>query len=155
MSKELLAVLLDDSYFRLPPPKSTGRELFNLPWLEQRLEKIDDKLPEADVQATLLALTVQSIGQAITGVIPKGEVIVCGGGANNSFLMASLADALPGFKVLRSSVMGVLEDSVEAVAFAWLAHLALYQTPVDLTTITGSSHPVIAGGVYYAAKRRK
>ncbi len=155
VSKELLAVLLDESYFRLPPPKSTGRELFNLPWLEHRLEKIVDKLPEADVQATLMALTVQSISQAITSVIPVGEVIVCGGGASNSFLMTSLADALPGFNVTRSSMLGVLEDSVEAVAFAWLAHLALCQTPVDLTTITGSSHPVITGGVYYAAKHRK
>jgi len=154
VNNELLEILLDEPYFRKAPPKSTGRELFNLPWLEKRLEKVGGSLPEADVQATLLALTVASISRAITGIIPAGEVIVCGGGANNSFMMASLAKALPGFKVMRSSALGVLEDSVEAVAFAWLAHLALYQMPVDFTAITGSSHPVIAGGVYYAGKRR-
>ena len=155
INEGLLEVLLTEPYFRQPPPKSTGRELFNLPWLQARLAGFSGTLAPKDVQATLLALTVASIRDAILGVLGKGEVIVCGGGANNGHLLASLDNALPGFSVVRSSTLGVLEDSMEAVAFAWLAHQALYQRPVDFTAITGSSHPVIAGGIYYAGKSRR
>jgi anhydro-N-acetylmuramic acid kinase len=151
----LLENMLKEPYFLRPAPKSTGRELFNLPWLQQHLANTDTTINPADIQATLLALTVQSIGTAIRKELDKGEVIVCGGGANNAYLMASLGDVLPTFKVMRSSALGVLEDSVEAVAFAWLARQALHQTPVNFTAITGSSHPVIAGGVYYAGKHKR
>lgn len=150
---ELLSALLDEPYFNLPAPKSTGRELFNKGWLQSRLAGVSPKPAKKDVQATLLALTVHSISEAITGELESGEVIVCGGGANNGHLMHTLAQALPGFEVVGSSSLGVMEDSMEAVAFAWLAHQTLHRTPVDFTAITGSSHPVIAGGVYFAGKR--
>lgn len=150
---ELLEILLQEPYFGMPAPKSTGRELFNQSWLEARLGSVSGNLADEDIQATLLALTVHSIRDAIQGVLHGGEIIVCGGGANNAFLIESLAEELPTFKVMRSSSLGVLEDSVEAVAFAWLAHQTLCQTPVDFTPFTGSSHPVIAGGVYYSSRQ--
>ena len=148
----LLDVLLDEPYFSQPPPKSTGRELFNLPWLQAKLEDFTGKIANKDIQATLLALTVSSIGDAIQTALKKGEIIVCGGGANNAFLLESLAAALPEFRVLRSSALGVLEDSVEAVAFAWLAHQTLNRKPVDFTPFTGAKHPVIAGGIYLGSR---
>lgn len=152
LNESLLAILLAEPYFSMPSPKSTGRELFNLPWLESRLKDLSGELTAEDIQTTLLALTVNSISDAINMALKKGEIIVCGGGANNAYLLENLDKALPGFDVLRSSTLGVLEDSVEAMAFAWLAHQTLFETPVNLTAITGSSHPVIAGGVYYASK---
>jgi anhydro-N-acetylmuramic acid kinase len=145
---ELLETLLQEPYFGMPAPKSTGRELFNLSWLQSALGSMSGNLAFEDTQATLLAVTVYSIRDAIQSVLPGGEIIVCGGGANNAFLLESLAEVLPAFKVMRSSSLGVLEDSVEAVAFAWLAHQTLCQAPVDFTAFTGSSHPVIAGGVF-------
>jgi len=148
----LLEKFLSDPYFQLPAPKSTGRELFNATWLEKHLDGFAQETANADVQATLMALTLESISRDIRRELEKGEVIVCGGGANNGYLMESLAEALPAFRVMRSSSLGVLEDSVEAVAFAWLAHQTLHQVPVNFTDITGSSHPVIAGGIYYAGK---
>lgn len=155
VDQALLEQMLTEPYFARPAPKSTGRELFNFPWLKQHLARAGRSIIPADIQATLLALTVQTISNAIRKELRKGEVIVCGGGANNAFLMTSLAEALPTFRVMRSSTLGVLEDSVEAVAFAWLARQALHQTPVNFTAITGSSHPVIAGGIYYAGKTRR
>ena len=146
----LLKLLMDEPYFSLPAPKSTGRELFNRPWLESRLAQTPVQPVAKDVQASLLTLTVNTISTAISAELEAGEVIVCGGGASNSCLMHALAKALPGFKVMPSSQLGVMEDSVEAVAFAWLAHKTLNREAIDFTSITGSSHPVIVGGVYYS-----
>ena len=86
-------------------------------------------------------------------MIAGGEIIVCGGGARNACLMQSLAEALPAFEIMPSSRLGVLEDSLEAVAFAWMAHQTLQEKPIDFTAFTGASHPVIAGGIYLAGKR--
>ncbi len=151
--EELMSILLDEHYFRLPPPKSTGRELFNMHWLNSRLAKLNQAIAPENVQATLLALTVQTIKDAIKKELNKGQIIVCGGGAYNSALMQELAQTLPSFEVMPSSRLGVMEDSMEAVAFAWLAKQTLSEQPVDFTDITGSAHPVIAGGVYFAGKR--
>lgn len=152
IDEDLLSLMLEEPYFGLPAPKSTGRELFNRSWLMEKLEQLGSRPGDADVQATLLALTVKSISKAIRTQLDAGEVIVCGGGANNTYLLHSLAQFLPTFEVIPSSRLGVMEDSVEAVAFAWLAQQTLNRNAVDFTGITGSSHPVIAGGVYYAGK---
>jgi len=150
---ELLEQLLDEKYFDLPAPKSTGRELFNNSWLDEKLSHMSDGIATEDVQATLLALTVKTIAQAIKAELDSGELIVCGGGASNNFLMHSLNESLPGFNVMPSSRLGVLEDSVEAVAFAWMARQTLRAKPIDFTGFTGASHPVIAGGIYHAGMR--
>lgn len=146
----LLKSMLEERYFGLAPPKSTGRELFNGRWLEEKLDSMPEHVPSSDIQATLMALTVNTVQDAIMEALDTGEVIVCGGGANNTHLMESLTKALPDFDVQASNTFGVMADSVEAVAFAWLAHQTLARRPVDFTEITGSSHPVISGGIYYA-----
>jgi len=153
VDENLLSTLLDEPYFQLPPPKSTGRELFNLHWLNSKLAELNQAIAPENVQATLLALTMQTITDAIKKELGKGQIIVCGGGAYNSALMHELAQSLSSFEVMPSSRLGVMEDSMEAVAFAWLAKQTLSRQPVDFTDITGSAHPLIAGGVYFAGKR--
>ncbi len=153
VNEELMAIMLDEPYFKLPPPKSTGRELFNQHWLNCKMTEVNQTIAPENVQASLLALTIETIKDAIKKQLNKGQIIVCGGGAYNSTLMQGLAGALPSFEVMPSSRLGVMEDSMEAVAFAWLAKQALAQQPVDFTDITGSAHPVIAGGVYFAGNK--
>ena len=150
----LLEKLLDDPYFSLPSPKSTGRELFNKHWLEKKVSEIDHLPSIQDIQASLLLLTTQSISNAIQNELKEGEIIICGGGANNHFLIRTLTKALPEFKILPSSRLGMMEDSLEAVAFAWLARQTIAQRPVDFTEITGSAHPIMAGGIYYSRFRK-
>ena len=79
-----------------------------------------------------------------------GEIIVCGGGAYNPYLLSRLAMHLPDFRILTSADVGIDPDSVEAAAFAWLASKTLNREAVDFSDITGSCLPVICGGVYYA-----
>ena len=142
--------MLEDSYFSTPPPKSTGREYFNKFWLEKVLGNYAKVIDPQDVQATLVELTATSISQAIQGLLPSGEVIVCGGGARNRQLMQSLASQLGTFKISSSNEHGINSDALEAFAFAWFAKLTMQGRPIDLCDITGSSRPHILGGVYYA-----
>lgn len=153
VAEDLMTILLDEPYFQLRPPKSTGRELFNQHWLNRKLTELGKVIAPEHVQAALLALTVETIKNAVNKELGKGQIIICGGGAYNSALMKGLAEALPAFQVMPSSRLGVMEDSMEAVAFAWLAKQTLSEQPVDFTDITGSSHPVIAGGVYFSGNR--
>ncbi len=145
---ELLERLLAEPYFTLPPPKSSGRDLFNMAWLHSHLH--GDELPE-DVQATLLALTCTSIAQAIN-LQCRGarEIYLCGGGAHNSALRNRLASLLPECSVQTTSDLGVDSDYLEAIAFAWLAEQNLLGKPANLPLVTGAAHPCILGAVYPA-----
>ncbi len=148
VDNELLKRLLADPYFQRPPPKSTGPEAFNLNWLEQQLTGYEDA---ADVQATLAALTAQSLAAAIEhwGNAAK-EVVICGGGAGNLDLLTRIQAALPEHQIMISDALGWPPESVEAAGFACLACLTLQGKPIDLTAVTGAKHPVIAGGIYPA-----
>ena len=151
VDKDFLSALLNEPYFALPAPKSTGRELFNKAWLKSKLDR-HNGMSNSDVQATLMFLTVDSISSAITSELNSGEVIVCGGGTQNTYLMETLSNKLTGFDVMPSSRLGIMENSMEAIAFAWMAHQTMHGKPIDFTDITGSSHPVISGGVYSVGK---
>ena len=143
---ELLAQMLAEPYFQLSAPKSTGRELFNINWLKKQLRS---QTPE-DVQATLVELTAQSIIDAIKKYLPAGEILVCGGGAHNHFLMQRLAAlAKPAFSVDSTNTYGLSPDWVEAVAFAWLAKQTVHRQPGNLPSVTGAARPAILGGIYY------
>jgi anhydro-N-acetylmuramic acid kinase len=144
----LLNALLDEAYFRMPAPKSTGREFLNLGWLDQKLALIEAISP-ADVQATLLEFTVQTIRTEIEKLLKSGEVIACGGGARNTALLERLQQALPDFSLRSSTELGIHADCVEAAAFAWMAKKTLNRETVDFSPFTGARHPVIAGGIYY------
>jgi anhydro-N-acetylmuramic acid kinase len=144
----LLAHLLDEPYFRMPAPKSTGREFLNLEWLDEKISQAGS-VTAVDVQATLLEFTVQTIRAEIEKLLRGGEIIVCGGGARNTALLDRLQSVLTAFKVRTSTELGIHADCVEAVAFAWLAKKTLNREPVDFSPFTGARHAVIAGGIYH------
>lgn len=144
----LLEAMLAEAFFSAPPPKSTGRELFNRTWLDRF--PVDRHAPR-DVQATLTALTAASIATAIeTWCAPPDEVLVCGGGAHNAALLARLRGAMPGSRVGTTTDAGVDPDWVEAMAFAWLARQALRGAPANLPSVTGARGRRLLGAIYPA-----
>ena len=146
----LLALLLSDPYFTMAPPKSTGREYFNLPWLEKYLAQVGPIAP-IDVQSTLVELTAYSILNAIKESFPTGEILVCGGGAHNTFLMQRLQLlAQPHFLVDSTQKYGIDPDWMEAIAFAWLARQTMHKKPGNLPQVTGAKQAAVLGGVYFA-----
>ena len=145
----LLARLLVDPWFALPPPKSTGREHFHLDWLQARME--DTSLAPADVQATLLDLTARTIADALHMSQPDTRrVLACGGGVRNPVLMARLAAYLPQAVVESTAAHGLDPDYVEAMGFAWLARETLAGRPGNLPAVTGASGRRVLGTVYPA-----
>jgi anhydro-N-acetylmuramic acid kinase len=149
INDELLSQLLNDAYFQKPYPKSTGRDYFNPAWLEYRAGNLLQSLPAADVQATLLALTVESIAMDIERFAPEtDEVLVCGGGASNPQLMRKLGECLPELTVDSSLRLGLDPDCIEAVCFAWLAMRRLENLPGNLPSVTGATQAVCLGGIY-------
>ena len=145
----LLDALLAEPYFALPPPKSTGRDLFQLEWLRERLA--GRQLVAADVQATLLELSARSIVQALLAHLPDvRRVLACGGGVHNGALMRRLAELLPGVAVGTTAQVGVDPDFVEAMGFAWLAHQTLNGVAGNLPSVTGANGPRVLGAIHPA-----
>ncbi len=146
----LLEALLEAPFFRQPPPRSTGREDFDLAWLRRRIRETGHTAARAeDVQATLAELTAAGIAMAISDHAPirPAELIVCGGGAYNSDLLRRLERRL-GCRVVDSRERGLEPRWVEACAFAWLARETLAGHPGNLPTVTGASRPLCLGGLY-------
>ena len=153
VNSDLLAALLDEDFFQLPPPKSTGRELFNLAWLENKIQKIASKttalLPQ-DVQATLAEFTVQSIVLALNNIqttLPC-RLLVCGGGAKNQAIMNGLKQALPNWRIQLTTELDLDIDYVEAAAFAWLAYRRMHNLPANLPSVTGATSAVSLGAIF-------
>ena len=144
--EKFLKQMLDDEYFSLPAPKSTGREYFNQAWLEDKLSHCL-KLEPQDVQATLLALTVRSIANEVKKT-DVDMLIVCGGGVKNIALMESLHVELQNVEVVSSDECGISSDFMEAMAFAWLAYKRIHKQKVELKTVTGASKNTILGCIY-------
>ncbi len=150
LNEALLSRLLDDPFFQLSAPKSTGREYFNLRWLHEHLSHFSDIAP-VDVQATLVELTARTIVAAVRKeALDAYEVILCGGGVHNLFLMQRLKALFAPFSLLRSETFGVHPDWVEAVAFAWFAYRTLNGYPSNVPSVTGASHSTVLGGIYCA-----
>lgn len=147
INDDLLCSMLADPYFDLAPPKSTGREYFNLDWINNHVHQ---HINPADVQATLAELTARSIIASIAQYFHEGEILICGGGANNAYLMQRLtAAAGDAFSVTSTKNYGVDPNWVEAIAFAWLARQTLKLQPGNLPSVTGASKSTVLGGVYY------
>jgi len=151
VNKALLAHLLADPYFTSPPPKATGREYFNIDWLMTKIHALPlSELPPADIQATLLQLTAQSIIQAIKqqmGNNKNFEVYICGGGAHNTVLLKTLQISLTQ-KVNTTASLGVDPDWVEAVLFACLAKNTIDGKAGNLSSVTGAQQEIVLGGIY-------
>lgn len=146
----LLATLLSDPFFQTQGPKSTGREVFNLQWLKQHLLNLPAFAAE-NIQATLLELTALTIVQSLQTAQPQtNELLVCGGGAHNTALMARLTQMLPQTQVNSTQAKGVDPDWVEAMAFAWLAHCCLENIPTNRPSVTGARGLRVLGAIYPA-----
>jgi anhydro-N-acetylmuramic acid kinase len=142
----LLNRLLTEPYLALQPPKSTGRELFNMPWLQDKLGP-EQRRPE-DVQATLLEYTAATVADAVRRHAPGASLYACGGGAHNSVLLAALARRLAPARVATTVTLGLDPDYVEAIAFAWFARRTLAGLPSSAPSVTGARGARILGGVY-------
>lgn len=145
INNNLLQSCLADSFFAKPAPKSTGREYFNLAWLQTKLQS---NISPEDVLATLLELTAITITAAIkTTSLEIPRVFVSGGGAKNSALCARLSKLLEQ-DIQTTKTLGIDPEWMETALFAWIARQRVKNIPIDLKSITGSSKPIVLGSIY-------
>ena len=144
--QKLLENMMRDNYFSLEYPKSTGREYFNKKFLIKYLEPFG-KIVTKDIQATLLALSVKSIANEVKKFEVR-ELLLCGGGAKNIFLMSELQKELPHVRVETTEIYDVSSDNMEAMIFAWFAYKRLAEESIELKSVTGAKNNTILGGVY-------
>ena len=146
----LLQRLLAEPYLQQPPPKSTGRDLFNPDWLMQQLQGHADAAA-VDVQATLTAYTARAAIQAVQQQAADTQrLLVCGGGVRNQTILQHLRAGLPGVHVSSTADHGMDPQAVEAMAFAWLAWNCWLRQPLDLSAVTGAAGPRVLGCIYPA-----
>ena len=154
----LLAQMLAEPYFALPAPKSTGRDLFHMPWLQAQLARLPVMPAAQDVQATLLELTARSVANGLlqamsqtpSPLLQLSQLVVCGGGAYNGALMARLQALLPAVRVQTSAAYGLEPNQVEAAAFAWLAAQCVRGCALPLPSVTGARAARVLGAIYPA-----
>lgn len=148
VQETLLRELRADEFFARPAPKSTGPEYFSPAWLDARVGR--GAFEPADVQATLVALTAQTIGDAIRPRLgfESAGVFVCGGGARNPVLMRALAERLPRCRVETTQLLGIEPGWVEAMAFAWLARQRMNAAAGNCPAVTGAARATVLGGVW-------
>ena len=147
----LLAALLAEPYFDQPPPKSTGRDLFHMAWLDARVASMAP-IAAVDVQATLAALTVESVARDLERLAPQTTALfICGGGARSEHLMSRFGRRLQHVRISTTDELGVPVDQVEGAAFAWLAHRFVERQPGNLADVTGARGPRLLGALYPAA----
>ena len=150
INEAFLEQLLNDDYFKITPPKSTGTEYFNPAWLTKKLSQFPFLAAE-DVQASLTAFTATTIKDAVNQyATATEEIVICGGGVHNDFLLQLLKQALPNIEINSSSKYGLDPDYIEAAAFAWLAKQTMEHKSGNLPEVTGAKRAVILGGVYYS-----
>lgn len=142
INKSLLQALRKDDYFHTPPPKSSGREYFNMAWLSQY---VDNNAKPENIQATLTALTAHTIADAIKSLQSNAHVYLCGGGILNSYLVRLLKEALPDCSVLTTDDIGINSDALEAMAFAWLAYAFDHNIYGNIPAVTGASKATVLG----------
>jgi len=151
IAHNLVELLKQDPYFKAPPPKSTGKEYFSLPWVYQYFDAFSYKAE--DIQASLCFLTATTICDAIKEHAPDTErVLICGGGIHNDYLLELIQQQLE-CPVESTELYGLHPDHVEAMAFAWLAKQTLNNLPGNLKEATGATHSVILGGIYPGNKK--
>jgi anhydro-N-acetylmuramic acid kinase len=147
----LLDAMLQTPYFALPPPKSTGRDLFNASWLLPLLDTYAMAAEANDVQATLAELTAMSVAHAVQSYAPSAsELLICGGGAFNAHLLRRLTALLHPLLVQTTAARGLPPEQVEAVAFAWLARRFVLRQPGNLDAVTGAAGLRVLGALYPA-----
>ena len=150
----LLSQMLADPYFVVQPPKSTGPDYFSLSWLQAHLHALPDTPSPEDVQATLVELTVRSVARDILAHYPAGvEIILCGGGSHNDYLVNRLKHHCGGCTVTTTATAFSMDvDHCESVAFAWFAYRYMANLPGNLPEVTGASRPTILGALHKAPR---
>ncbi len=148
VDESLLSDMLTDAYFARPAPKSTGKERFNLGWIKNRLQR-HPGLSAADVQRTLLKLTVLSVAQQMPQSTDL-KIYVCGGGALNPVLVRELAIEMSPATVCSTQELGLDPQWVEPAGFAWLARRTVLGQSGNLPEVTGASGPRVLGAIYPA-----
>lgn len=147
---DLLAALLQEPFLRQPPPKSTGRDLFNPAWLAGQLAAHAGARP-VDVQATLTELTASACTESTNSYGKNSKLLaVCGGGALNTHLMQRLQALAPGAAVVPTDALGLPAQQVEAAAFAWLARQTVLGKTGSLQSVTGAQGARVLGAIYPA-----
>lgn len=145
---DLLERLMSEPYLHVPPPKSTGKELFHMDWLAEKAGTTLQNHTPADIAATLVEFTASGIAMALSKfALPGSDIHVCGGGAHNTHLMEAI-QRLTGCQVTTTRSLGIDPDWVEAMAFAWLARQTMLGLAGNLPEVTGASGPRILGGVF-------
>ena len=147
VQRALLTALLAEPYFRQPPPRSTGRDLFQLAWLDAKVARHAPRARPVDVQATLLELSARCVADSLSAFAPGAwqELLVCGGGAFNTALMARLQSLLPALTVASTETRGLSPRDVEGAAFAWLAMRHVRGLTGNLPAVTGAAGPRVLG----------
>ena len=153
VQEALLERMLGDAYFAKKPPKSTGREYFNLAWLESHMSALPGLPSAADVQATLSQLTATTVAASIIESMPDvRDVPICGGGRANDHMLRNmqrcLQDLSADAQVMPSEAWGFDGDAIEAAAFAWLAYRRLANLSGNNPLVTGALGTRILGAVY-------
>ncbi|MBD2166109.1 anhydro-N-acetylmuramic acid kinase [Calothrix membranacea FACHB-236] len=141
---------LTQDYFHLPPPKSTGRELFGVAYLQQCLLDAEAyQLSPADLLATLTELTAATIAESYRNFLPQlpDRILLCGGGSRNLYLKQRLQSLLPSVPVMTTDEVGLNADFKEAIAFAVLAYWRQLGIPGNLPSATGAPHEVLLGEI--------
>jgi anhydro-N-acetylmuramic acid kinase len=156
----LLNAMCEDPFFKMRAPKSTGRDAFNMQWLERLLgTPAFASVSPQDVQATLLMLTAQTIAKAFIGLrsskpdaAADSALLVCGGVAANSALMSALQQAIRDqgvndIRVASTAHLGWDPQTIEAAAFAWLASRTVDRLSGNIPAATGALGPRVLGAI--------
>lgn len=142
----LLELLLAEPYYAMPAPKSSGKELFHLGYVEAAVRRTGLAPEPADLVATLTELTATTVADAVTA--HRLEVLVAsGGGVRNPELMSRLAGRLPGVRLMDAEELGVPSEEKEAVAFALIGWATLHGLPGNVPTCTGASRACVLGSL--------
>ncbi len=155
VNSDLLARLRADPYFQRQPPKSTGFEHFNMAWVEAKLAGTEQIVADEDVLRTLTELTAETVADAIrASALNCQRIILCGGGAFNTFLVERLGQHLADCDIESSAAHGIGPEWVEAVAFGWLARRRIEQQTGNSPNVTGARQTAILGSLYSISGRK-
>ena len=146
LNQILLDKLLEDEFIHRRPPKSSGTDYFNIKWINEKLEQFDFPINDTDIQRTLAEFTANIIAAAIKSHSDIDQIAICGGGAENNFLMELIREK-SSYEVLKTDCWGMNHEWVEAAGFAYLAYLRVNDIPVDTSSITGSNGMVKLGDI--------
>ncbi len=160
VNQALLLQFMQDDYIKLSAPKSTGREYFNIDWLKQQLNdfnslansQLSSFLSPADIQATLVAFTAESISHAIKGLAEQGRVYLCGGGVHNAALVDALKQMMncssAAYEINTMQALNIDGDILEAMAFAWLGYAFDQRLKSNMPAVTGASASCTLGSEF-------